>query len=217
MKKVGYLLFVLLLFLTINVNASSNCDLKELARLKEIAKKVEFDYNYKLVNDKAVFSINAVNLNSEVRVLIIDDYYQDKYKEFKSNSNHTATLDNFEDGSKVSITMKAFVPNWCSGEILLTKIVKIPYYNYYYDETKCSGHEDFKYCKLLVDKKISQEEFDKQFETYLKNKDKNEKPIDNEKSDNTTLYLIIAGVVLIIVLTTFVVMSVIKRRKKNSL
>ena len=47
------------------------------------------------------------------------------------------------------------------------------------------GHEDFKYCKLLVDKKISQEEFDKQFETYLKNNNKNEKTIDNEKSDNS--------------------------------
>ena len=217
MKKVGYLLFVLLLFLTINVNAASDCDSKELVRLKELAKKVEFDYTYKLENNKALFSINAVNLNQELKVLIIENYYEGKYKEFKDNTTHTATLNNFEGGSKVNITIKAFVPNWCSGETLLTKIVKIPYYNDSYSEEKCKDHEDFKYCKLLVDKKLSQEEFNKEFETYLKSKNKNEKSIDNETSDNTTLYLIIAGVVLIIVLTTYVVMSVFKRRKKNSL
>lgn len=217
MRKVRCLLLVLLLFLAINVNASSNCDTKELARLKEIAKKVEFDYSYKLDNGKAVFAINAVNLNSEVKVLIIDNYYESKYKEFSDSSTHTATINNFEGGSKVTITMKAFVPNWCSGETLLTKIIKIPYYNDNYDEAKCKGHEDFKYCKLLVDKKLSKEEFDKQFETYLKNQEKTEKPIDNKDSNNNQIYFIIGGVVLIIALTVFVVMSVVKRRKKNSL
>ena len=218
MKRIKCLLLVLLLFVTINVKAASNCDSKELVRLKDLAKKVEFDYTYKLENNKALFSINAVNLNKELKVLVIENYYEGKYKEFKDSATHTATIDNFEGGSKVSITIKAFVPNWCSGETLLTKVVKIPYYNDNYDEEKCKGHEDFKYCKLLVDKKLSQEEFNKQYEAYLKNKDKNEKPINNETSDNnTTLYLIIAGVVLIIVLTTYVVMSVVKRRKKNSL
>ena len=217
MKKIKYLLLVLLLFLTINVNASSNCDSKELARLKDLAKKVEFDYNYKLENDKAVFSISAVNLNSELKVLIIENYYENKYKEFKDSSTHTATLNNFEGGSKVSITIKAFVPNWCSGETLLTKVIKIPYYNENYDEKKCKGHEDFKYCKLLIDKKLSKEEFDKQYETYLKNHEKNEKPTNNETNDNTQLYIIIAGVVLVIVITTFLVMSIVKRRKRNSL
>lgn len=217
MKRIKCLLLVLLLIVAINVKAASNCDSKELVRLKDLAKKVEFDYTYKLENNKALFSINAVNLNKELKVLVIENYYEGKYKEFKDSATHTATLNNFEDGSKVSVTIKAFVPNWCSGETLLTKIVKIPYYNYSYDEEKCKGHEDFKYCKLLIDKKISQEEFDQQLEIYLKNKKTGEKNIDNEKNDDMTLYLIIAGVVLIIVLTTFVVMSVVKRRKKNSL
>ncbi len=217
MKKIKYILLVLLLVLAVNVNASSNCESKELARLKDIAKKVEFDYTYKLENGKAIFAINAVNLNKELKVLIIDNYYESKYKEFADNSSHTATINNFEGGSKVTITMKAFVPNWCSGETLLTKIIKIPYYNDNYDEEKCKGHEDFKYCKLLVDKKLSQEEFNKQYETYLKNHEKNEKPINNDTENNNQLYFIIGGSVLVIVLTTFLVMSIVKRKKKNSL
>ena len=41
-------LFVVLLLFTFNVNASKECEKTELNRLKEVAKKVEFDYDYKL-------------------------------------------------------------------------------------------------------------------------------------------------------------------------
>lgn len=217
MRKLKCLLFVLLLFLTINVKATSDCDVKELSRLKELAKKVEFDYDYKMKEGQAVFSINAVNLNSELKVLIIEDYYNGKYKEFKDSATHTATLNDFEEGKRVNVTIKAFVPNWCSGETLTTKSVKLPYYNYYYDEDKCKGNEDFKYCKLLVDKKLTQDEFNKQFDLYLNNSGKNKGSNNNEAKDNTMLYMIIAGSILVVVLITFVVMSIYKRRKKNSL
>ena len=217
MKKVKCLLFVLLLFLTVNVKATSDCDSKELARLKELAKKVEFDYNYKLKDDQVEFSINAVNLNSELKVLIIEDYYSGKYKEFKDSSTHAATLTGFKEGERVNVTIKGFVPNWCSGETLTTKSIKLPYYNKYYDEAKCKGNENFKYCKLLVDKKLTEEEYNKQFDAYLKNNNKSQKPTVNPENDNTKLYLIIGGSVLVVVIITFVVISMIKRKKKNSL
>lgn len=217
MKRIKYVILVLLLLLAVNVKAADDCDSKEFTRLKNLAKKVEFDYEYKMVNDKALFSINAVNLNPELRVLIIEDYYNNKYKEFVDNSTHTASINNFEAGSKVVITIKGFVPNWCSGKTVLTKTVKIPYYNYYYDEEKCDGHEDFKYCKLLIEKNITQKEFDRQYEEYLKKNETNDKPQEEEIKNNMELYLIIAGAVLVVIILVVYFVIVRRRIKKNSL
>jgi hypothetical protein len=217
MKKIRFLVLILLLLLTINVKAASSCESKELNRLKELAKKLEYDYDYKLVNDKAVFSINVVNLNEDLRVLIIEDYYAEKYQEFKDNSTHTATIDNFKPGEKVTITVKAFVTNWCSGKTVTTKVIKLPYYNYNYDEEKCKGHEDFKYCKLLVDKELTKEEFDKLFEAYLKKQEVEPTPIVNPEKTDYTIYYIIGGIVLALIMIVFIIKYIIKRRNKNKL
>ncbi len=217
MKKIRYLIFVLLVLLSINVKAANKCETKEFDRLKELAKKVEFDYDYKMVKERAMFSITAVNLNSDLRVLIIEDYYADKYKEFKNNDTHTATLDNFYPGDKVVITIKGFVPNWCSGKTVLTKTIKLPYYNYFYDEEKCRGNEDFKYCKVLIDSDISQKTFDTQFKNYLKNKENNNKPEVKHGIDTFTLLIIIGSIVGALAVIVLVTLYIIKRRKKNSL
>lgn len=218
MKNIKYVLLVLFLLLTFNVNAASdNCDSKEFSRLKELAKKVEFDYDYKLVNNEAVFSINAMNLNEDLKVLIIIDYYSDNYREFKDNNTHKATLDNFTSGEKVTVTIKGFVPNWCSGKTVLTKTIRLPYYNYFYSEEKCKGNEDFKYCKILIDSKITQSDFDKQFEIYKKNKEQNDVPSEKAQTDNNNLYFMIGGGVLILIIVIVLVNAIIKRRKKNML
>ncbi len=212
------LLLVILLSLSINVKADSNCDKKELSRLKELAKKVEFDYDYKLVGEKAVFSITAVNLNSDLQVVILDgDEYSGKYKEFANNSEHKATLTNFYSGEKVKITIRAFVPNFCSYEKLTTKTISLPYYNYFYDEEKCQGNEEFKYCKLLIDSNITQTEFDRQFEIYLKNKNKQEDNPVVKEEDNFGLYITIVALVLAVIVVTLIIINVVKRRKKNKL
>ena len=69
MKKI-LLLFVMLLALTINVHAGT-CDKAELSRLKQLAQKLEFDYDYKVVDGEAKFSIEVANLNIDLKVLII--------------------------------------------------------------------------------------------------------------------------------------------------
>ena len=218
MKKIKYLLFAVLLLLTFNVNASKECEKTELNRLKEVAKKVELDYDYKLVNDKAVFSITAINLNSELKVVIMENYYNQNYKEFKNDGTGKGTLNNFESGEKVTVTMYAFVPNWCSGEKVYSKSIKLPYYNYYYSEEKCKGYEDFKYCKQLIDSNITEESFENQLAAFKRNKDKETvEPVKEE--DNTVKYIIIGVVSLIVAIGAIVLIirNVSRIRKKNSL
>ena len=66
MKKIWYILFIIIMLFTFNVKAADDCDSKEFTRLKELAKKIDFDYDYKLVDGKAVFSVSAYNLNSDL-------------------------------------------------------------------------------------------------------------------------------------------------------
>ena len=130
MKNIKYLLLIIMALFAINVYADDTCDSNELARVKELAKKVEFDYSY-VVNDDATinFSIEAVNLNRDLEVVIVEDYYNQKYREFKDNASHSNKLDGFRSGERVVITINAYVPNRCSGKTVLTKTIKLPYYN----------------------------------------------------------------------------------------
>lgn len=220
MKRIKVLLFILLMVLAFNVKAagSDNCDSTEFNRLKELAKKVEFNYEYKLVDEKAVFSITAYNLNEDLKVLIIKDYYNENYRQFKDNGSQQGTLDNFESGEKVTVTIKGYVPNWCSGKTITTKVIKLPYYNYYYDEEKCKGNEEFKYCKQLIDTNISQKEFDNQLAAFIKNKEKKNQTDDNtgEKDYSELIKIVGIGVGAAVVIGVVVVI-LLKRRKKNML
>ena len=219
MKRIRFLLFIIVCVLFFNVNAASDeCDTKELNRLKELAKKVEYVVDYKMVDDKATFSITAVNLNEELKVLIIKDYYSENYRQFKDDGTHKGKLDGFESGEKVTVTIKGYVPNWCSGKTVTTKVVKIPYYNYYYDEEKCKGNEDFKYCKLLIDSNITQKDFDTQLAQFIKNKEKNnQKQETDTPNDYSDLIKIVGVSVAGCIVIGVIVVSLIKRRKKNSL
>ena len=222
MKKIKYVLFLILIVFSFNVKAANDtCDRNEILRLKEIAKKVEFDYDYKVVNRVASFSIKAVNLNKEIKVRIIEDYYKGKYREFKDDGSHTATLDDFSTGQKVPITITAYVSNKCSGEVLSKQTIKLPYYNYFYSPDRCKGNEDFKYCKLLITENIDEAKFEKEFFTYLKAKIDNQ--IEEEKTTseyNDKVRYIIIGVVSFIVLILaimIIIRNVSRIKKKNSL
>ena len=217
MKIVKYILFVVIMLFAFNTQAASNCDSSEFNRLKELAKKIEFSYDYELVDEKAVFSITAVNLNEDLKVIIEKDYLNGNYQEFKYDSTHKATIAGFDSGDTATITIKGYVPNLCSGITVLTKNVKLPYYNYNYDEEKCKGNEEFKYCKILVDSNISKKEFDRQFELFLKNKEEEEVTPTAAPKDNTNIYIIIGASVLLVVISSALISSIVKRRRRNRL
>ena len=218
MKRIKYVLFAIVILLSVNVNASKNCDKTELARIRELSKKVEFDYDYKLENEKAVFTITAINLHEDLKVVIMENYYNQVYKEFKNDGTNKGSLKNFKEGEKVTVTIYAFVPNWCSGEKITTKTIKLPYYNHYYSEEKCKGYEGYKYCKQLIDSDISEETFEKGLNAYKMNRDKPKEEVKVEE-DNTMKYIIIGVVSLIVGIgaVVLIVRNVSRIKKKNSL
>ncbi len=226
MKKLMVIL-VLSLFFVINVYAET-CSNSELSRLKKIAEQVEFSYDYDIKRtnyEEGVLvdidnSITALNLNPEIRVLIIEDYYKDKYQEFKYNDSKKATLKGFSNGTSVNITIEAYVNNSCSGKKLLTKKINIPYYNQFYDDERCEENRDFEYCKNeMMDTSITSRMFYDKFQKYkygekneILNTDEN-KDVQEEHSNNLTIILILIAVIILLIIS-FVVW---KKRKKDLL
>ena len=216
MKNIKTIILVVILFLAVNVKADNMCDSKELSRLKELAKKVEFDYGYEVKDDNAEFYIHAVNLNEDLRVLIVKDYFNDDSREFEGERE--ATLNGFKSGEKVVITIRGFVANSCSGEVVLTKTIKLPYYNIFYNKDQCTGNEDFKFCKELIDVNLSKEEYHRQFKLYLENKAAQHKiEQEEQEDDNTQLYIMIGAGVVILSIIVVMIIILLRQRKKNKL
>ena len=224
MNKKIWFITVFILSIVLKVNADNTCDKNELQRLKELANGVEINYTYEIkeeMNDGMlikypVFSLEANNLNEDLKVLIIENYYKDMYKEFKYNDTKKAVIKGFKEGEKIKITIKAYVPNKCSGKTLITKTIKTPYYNNYYNLDSCMKYPDFKYCTEFMDQIITNEEFSRELNKYIDSKEvKVEEKIEN-KRDWSILY-IASGIIIFLLIITIISSIIAKKRRKNSL
>jgi len=225
-------LFFLILVLGYNVSASCNSD--RLNKLIELSKKVEFSYDYIKSNGSndeegdyisVDFTITAYNLNQEIRPLIIYDYYNDDYREFKYNSNRTNSLSGFSSGERVKVTFKAYTDDECSGKTLYSKTINLPYYNSYYDTEECQNNRGFKYCQSeLLTSSITHNQFLLELDEYLNSSDVDD-PVDDNNNDennnvetknNEIIGMIILGILIILVIVSIVI-KIKKIREKNKL
>lgn len=227
MKRLTNIFVLLLMILSMGIIVKADddtCTKEELTRLKELAKKVEINYDYVLKEAKQngevikypdYFTLTATNLNSDLKVMIIENYYEGKYKEFTNGLATEATLKPFNEGEKVTVTIKAFVPNKCSGRTILSKVVKIPYYNRFSEEDICKEYPDFKYCSELTETTITLDKFNTEINKYINSLNVEE---ETEKPNNSwTLLIIIGGVIVGLGLIFVITLIVIRVRKKNSL
>ena len=224
MKKILFIFITFLLLLSVNVHADDTCTKEELARLKELAEKVEINYDYEFKEVKQngeilkypIFSLTATNLNRELKVLIIENYLEQKYKEFKDGDKTTATIKDFKEGDKINITIKAFVPNKCSGKTVGSKTIKIPYYNKYSEEELCSHFPESKYCSEFTEKIVTLNEFNNEMIKYMENQ-KVEPEINDEKNDSWSSLVIIATIIGVLIIIIVIATIIVKKRRKNSL
>ena len=138
-RNLKILIVLAIILIHIPVSAEIICEKEEKKRLKALAEKVEFTYDYEQkettgdngrVSMETIFTITATNLNHDIKVTIMEDYYMDKYREWKSvDGTGTASLTGFLPGERVIVTMYGFVPNGCSAVEVYKKSIKLPYYN----------------------------------------------------------------------------------------
>lgn len=223
MKIKRIILFIFLLIYFINVDAV--CDNNRFNELKSIAEKVEFKYDYNIDNKSNInFTITAMNLNQEVKPLIIKNYYTDDYREFKYNSSKQSSLTGFKEGENVKITFKAYTADDCASKTVLTKIIKLPYYNNFYNSDSCKNNRRFKYCQSeLSSYSISESLFNKELNNYLNNKDNNSNNDNSNNEDNKNKnsfhideYIGLIIIVFVILLLIILIIIKIKQVKKRN-
>ena len=225
MKKYWHICFILgiLLSITIPVNAEIKCDREEKQRLKSLAEKIEFTFDYVLKDvvsetgrkaKEPIFTITATNLNRDLKVTIMEDYFMDRYREFKDGDKPTASLSGFLSGERVPITIYGFVPNGCSGQQIHKVSIKIPYYNVYSTDARCEEYPDFKYCADLLNAPVRESVFEDELKRFISEQEKVEEPEITKKVDFVIILGIVGGVILV---ATIVAIIVWKRRKKYSL
>lgn len=229
MKKVFIKIFIIMMLLfifDINTNAKT-CEISEINRLTNLAKKIEFSKEVGIYNNPsplcpdckmAAYDIEALNMNDDLLVRIVDEENPNLYyNQFKKDKNNRYILKGYGSG-QVSIYIYAFVENECSGRIIKRTTLKLPYYNPYTGNEECKNYPDFKYCKNeFLDYDLSYESFLKDLKSYQKEEEK----ANNFKltSEYGTKGLIIILVIIFIVLggITFGIIYFTKKKKREEL
>ena len=142
MRKIVYLviMFIAIFSVQINVYAADTCSNEEMARLKELAEKIEFTYDYEWVefrydeeNDIMYrypnFTITAKKLSEELNVIVQKDK---EFFEFEDNGDGIGHLNGFLTGDKLGIIIRANVENGCMDKNVVTKNIAIPILNGHY-------------------------------------------------------------------------------------
>ena len=210
------------------INVKAICSSTDLNELKKIAEKIEFTYDYtfeKKGNNEVVdFKITAVNLNEQIKALIIKDYYMDDYREFKYNSSKQNSLNGFSGGEQVKVTFKAYTANECAGKTVFAKTITLPYYNQFYNSEECKQNPNFKYCESqLLNYSVTKTQFDNELVKFLNQIDNNDNNTnDDNKNNNSKIQLdsiIGLGIIVIIVLVliSLIFIKIKQIRKKRSL
>ena len=222
MKKIVVLLALLFSF---NVYADT-CDKNELARLKNIADQVELSYEYEIKKTKidgedaiyADYTVIVSNLNKEIKANYEKNYLLGNYYEFKLDANGVGKLSQFYDGETAVVTIRAFTNTKCSGKIIATKTIKMPYLNpYYYTNREfCNTYSDFKYCQELMETSFNEADYEKEHAKYF-NAEKKIVREDVQEDDNHNYYLIMAVIVSVVLLLLMILSIILKKKKKNSL
>ena len=224
MKKYCFFLATIFtLIININVFAENKCTNSEMERLKKLAEKIEFKYDYEIKEEKnndddfykyAEFSIKATNLSNELKTLVVYNYYTGNYLEF--NESNKGVLKGFTEGEKVNIVIKAYTNNDCVEKTVLTKTINLPYYNELSDSEICQENPNFKYCSILLEQKVSNDTFINELENTF-NTEKVEEKDDGELTLSNNSYIIYIVVALFVVFIVLGILFMQKKRRKEEL
>lgn len=222
-----YLFIVFTLFMFCNVSADT-CPSSEMDRLKNLANKIEYSRIVEWDTDVGEngeykyprFYINMQNLNKELRVFIENTQKSGEYLEIKGDSEGKGSVGPFYKDQKANITIRAYTANACSGKVVTTKTIKMPYLNLNSYDPICSEYIDFEYCKEFLDESITEEEFGKALSIYLKNRTSNYTTNNENKNSSFSFSnsYVLAGIIAIsVILITLVIVFIIRKRKKNQI
>lgn len=166
MKWYKCLFLVILLFMGCpKLTKALTCSNAEMVKYQELAKNVNVSYEYVEQNSVVLFKIKFTNIQPG---LVIKDVKNNNSYNYSSSE---LELNNFYQGKNYRFDIYTTDAN-CSGQLLYSHYMSLPYYNPYYISPLCEGIEGFKYCQKWTKPPSSQENFERAIEKYKREQEK---------------------------------------------
>ena len=219
LKKVC--LLFLIFFINLDVNAL--CGVEEFKILKEKAKKIDFSYDYKIVEYEerenefvyqAIYNLTAYNLDNDLLVSVTEVNNDNEERIFKYKKNKTNTLTGYNSG-RINIKIKGNTKN-CDS-VFRSETINLLYYNYFYNNDICKDYPLFKYCQSeFVDYDIYKKNLYVELQEYIDELESKEEILEQSFFERYSSIISVIGLILIIliilIITRFIIIFIIKRR-----
>lgn len=181
MKKI--VLLLIFMFLMPSVYACSS-SLKSEMRI--FANNVNFNLDYRIVNDNVIYKVIITGLNDDLYVSFNNKKYY----------GENIVIDNLDGGVKYKFDIYSDTYDFCSFGSLRTKSITTLRYNKYYNDPLCLGHEDNSVCYRWSGANISYDVLKKTLEKIETEDNVN---VVNNKKNNIFNYLgiIVIGVFML--------------------
>lgn len=216
MRKLIYLLFLLVVIPTkvgaIHEVIDSRCTNSLKTLLRNEGQEVIYRFSKIKNEDDITYTIYFYNLTENM-------YMTDS----SGNIYTSSKIEKLIPGSSFVINLYASSKTYCEGYKIYSKTISVPYYNPYFGSDLCKGYEKYSLCREDANVTISQEEFEKNLNSY-KESLKEETYISDDIKENEEFnlykfiinyrYYFIFGLVIIasVVITTIIVKEVKKRK-----
>lgn len=178
MKKILWLIFLFLLIPTKNIHAK--CMYSDIAEMKKISANINYSYEYKIVDDVALFDITLTNLTKDI--YFVDSNTGKTYK----NKTGEIVLKNYNSGENIVYN---FYPNDtdCMDTVLYTIRITLPKYNEYYNNPICVGASEYSLCQKWSSHNLDYNTFINKVNEYKKVKEE-EQEKDKKEVDNDSVF-----------------------------
>ena len=208
MNKRIFIVFLLLVLIPFKVDAE--CSEDEKIRLSKLANNITTSVEYYEENN--TFALTFLNLTGEF--FIVDDNTDLNYQ-----SDFELIIDNLQSGN---YKYKIYDTNGCFENEVLTKTIKIPYYNKYYNYKECNDFHEYSYCSKWLQSNISYDAWKSKVDTYKKeeiieepDEESDKTPIDNIVEILVSLYVDYYYIFLPIIIISFVAIIYLKDRSDS--
>lgn len=171
MKKI----FVILLLIPVTVVGRAInplCNQGEKLKLRNDTYNFSYGIEKYREDDSILYKITILNIKDNIVVEYLNNMY--------SYSNNV--IIGIKPGTTVTLRLLANPDGICDGYFIGNKMLNIPYYNKYKDNELCIGNEEYFLCKENINTNISEEEFNRQINSYINSK--NNKVEEKEEEVN---------------------------------
>ncbi len=195
MKQLKYILIFIILVFIPNIVKADDCSVTNTSRLKKIASNITTKYDY-VENLPATgygsvnFTATISNVISDIYIMKVDDYDNQLGTLYYGDSNNQVAISGLSEGTSYHFLAFGNIDNGCKGTLVYEFYVTTPNYNKYYTNTLCKKVPDYKFCQKWVNTNLTEEEFTKNINEYIKSLEVEETPTEDETSeDNNQLFI----------------------------